>query len=169
MIEARTASSCKLANLNLEPRPHPTLEGSQRRGSDKGRKNRKDRGRKDHKKSRSSTKGSKGPRKGSKGSKGSGNGKRSSASTAAAVCLLGAVLAGAAPQADDITFRKELSCQNSLRHPVTNLALPAISFHETHVPIRDPSCNLTAVREPKRRYSREFPVNFRPNTSDVNL
>ena len=147
-------------------------EGSQGRGSDKGRKNRKGKRRKDCKKPRSSSKGSKGScnSKGSKASKGSGKGKRSLASTAAAVCLLGAMLAGAAPQADAIAFRKELSCQNSLCHPITNLALPAVSFHETpdyiKVPIRDPSCNFTAVREPTRRKSKEFPVTFRPKTSD---
>ena len=83
------------------------------------------------------------------------------------------MLAGATPQADALTVRKELSCQNSLCHPMTNLALPAVSFHDTpdyiNVPIRDPSCNFTAVREPKRRYNKEFPVNFRPKTSDNSL
>ena len=83
------------------------------------------------------------------------------------------MLAGAAPQADAITFRKELSCQNSLCHSMTNLGPPAVSFHETpdyiNVLIRDPYCNSTAVREPKRRYSKEFPVDFRPKASDDNL
>ena len=83
------------------------------------------------------------------------------------------MLANAAPQADAITLRKELSCQNSLCHSMTNLALPAVSFHETpdyiNVPIRDPHCNFTAVREPKRRDSKEFPVNFRAKASDDNL
>ena len=83
------------------------------------------------------------------------------------------MLAGATPQADAFTFRKEVSCQNSLCHSVTNLALPAVSFHETpdyiNVPIRDPYCNFTAVREPKRRYSKEYPVDFKPRGSDDNL
>ena len=150
-------------------------EGSQGRGSDKGKKGRKDKRRKDRKKSRSSSKSSKGSRnsKGSKGSKGSGKGKRSSASTAAAACLLGAMVAGATPQADAFTFRKEVSCQNSLCPSITSLALPAVSFDETpdyiNVPIRDPNCNFTAVREPKRRYSKEYPVDFKPRGSNDNL
>ena len=150
-------------------------EGSQGRGSDKGKKGRRDKRRKERKKSRSSSKSSKGSRisKGSKGGKGSGKGKRSSASTAAAVCLLGAMLAGATPQADAFTFRKEVSHHNSLCHSTTNLALPAVSFHEIsdciNVPIRDPYCNFTAVREPRRRYSKEYPVGFKPQGSDDNL
>ena len=111
--------------------------------------------------------------KGSKASKGSGKGKRSSGSTAAALCLLGAMLAGATPQADAFTFRKEVSCRNSLCHSTTNLALPAVSFLETpdyiNVPIRGPSCNFTAIREPKRRYNKEFPVDFRPGSPDDSL
>ena len=130
VIVARTASSCTLANL--VPRLHPTQREVREEAPTifSYKKGRKDRRRKDRKKSRSSSKSSKGSRnsKGSKGSKGSGKGKRSSASTAAAVCLLGAMLAGATPQADAFTFQKEVSCQNSLCHSTINLALPASGF-----------------------------------------
>ena len=144
-----TGQPCAAATSNSE--------GSQGRGSDKGKKNRKDKRRKDRKKSRSSCRSSKGSHssRGSHGSKGSGKGKPSSASTAAAVCLLGAMLAGTTPEADAFTFRKELSCQNSMCHPMTSLALPAVSFHETpdymNTPIRDPSCNFMTVTEPKKK------------------
>ena len=152
VTEARIASSCTPANL--VPRLPPTQKGVRGEARTKARRTE----RIGVERTVRNPGLALGARRGqaiakcSKGGKGSGKGKGSSASTAAAVCLLGAMLAGATPQADAFTFRKELSCQNSMCHSMTSLALPDETPDYINVPIRDPACNFSAIREPERRY-----------------
>ena len=67
---------------------------------------------------------------GSKGSRGSGR-KGGAPSVPAAVCLLGAMLAGSTAQADAYTFRKDMSGLPGICTPHYHVALAAVSFDDT--------------------------------------
>ena len=103
----------------LHHKPSAPAPGSGRESSGEKRK-KKEKKDKRRKKSRSSSKSSKGSR-GSKGSKGSGSSKGSGKgrrgpkpSIPAAVCLLSALVAGSASQADAHAFRKDMPIHDEL-------------------------------------------------------
>ena len=107
------------------PAPSDAESGGSSRGR-KGDKHKKKK-KKERKKSKSSSRSSRSSRsskssKGSKGSKGSGKGKKPS--IPAAVCLLGAMLAGSASSGDGYAFREDML---SPADHCTPLAYPALS------------------------------------------
>ena len=114
----------------------PAPGSSARTGSSDRRRKKKEKrekkGRKGSKSSsRSSKSGSRSSSRSSKGSKGSkGSGRRSAPSVPAAVCLLGAMLAGSASQADAFTFRKDMSSLPDYCTPHFHVAMPAVSFND---------------------------------------
>ena len=125
---------CKYLHKGTPAAPAPG--SSARTGSSEKRRRKKDKkerkGRKGSKSSsRSSKSGSRGSSRSSKGSKGSkGSGRRSAPSVPAAVCLLGAMLAGSASQADAFTFRKDMSSLPDRCTPHYHVSLPAVSFND---------------------------------------
>ena len=137
--------SCRLLHKGKPSAPAP---GSARESSGEKRR-KKERKDKRRKKSRSSSKSSKGSRssKGSKGSstsKGSGKGRRRpKASIAAAVCLLGALVAGPASQADALALRKDMPNHDDMHSLSTFPALASVKFSNTpelyYIPTPDPS------------------------------
>ena len=130
---AEISASFSTRALLLPPHRDPVhAQGS----SEKRRRKKDKKEKKGRKGSRSSSKSSRGgsrsssrSSKSSKGSKGSG--RRSAPSVPAAVCLLGAMLAGSASQADAFTFRKDMSSLPDCCTPHYRISLPAVSFNDT--------------------------------------
>ena len=115
------------------------MRGRESSGEKRKKKEKKD---KKRKKSRSSSKSSKGSR-GSKGSKGSGSSKGSGKgrrgpkpSIPAAVCLLSALVAGSASQADAHAFRKDMPIHDDMYSSSAFPALASVKFSST-APMRD--------------------------------
>ena len=117
-----------------------------------------------------SSKGSKGSKnskgsQGSKNSKGSGR-KKPSGGIPAAVCLLSALVAGSATQADAFSLRKEWTDQiTNCTYPYS-LALPAVNFSSEvdyiNIPVSDPNARFTPVSPTSRRHRGEKPLDFVP-------
>ena len=124
------------------------------------------------KKSRSSSKSSKGSR-GSKGSKGSGGsrgsgGRRPKPSLPAAVCLLGALVASSAPQADALAFRKEVPIFHDQCSNAAPLRWHLFGFSNTpeyhYIPTRVEDSNWRGVEIQPRIFTKEHPVKYRPKS-----
>ena len=136
--------------------------------SSRGRKGKKHKNKKERKKSKSSSRNSRSSRssnssKGSKGSKGSGKGKKPS--IPAAVCLLGAMLAGSASSADGFAFREDIRGPAEHCTPLAYPALSAVRFNDVpeylNIPVNQTSDVLSPVVDKSREFQREYPVNRR--------
>ena len=135
-METSATSSTK-ASLRPLLRAIPVHEQAAAGRKTKKQKKKERKGGKGRKSSRSSSRSSSksGSRKSSrssqvsKGSRGSGR-KGGAPSVPAAVCLIGAMLAGSASQADAFTFRKEMSSVPNICTPHYHVALAAVSFND---------------------------------------
>ena len=134
----------------------PALSDAESGGGSRGRKGdkRNKKKKKDRKKSKSSSRSSHSSRsskssKGSKGSKGSGKGKKPS--IPAAVCLIGAMLAGSASSADGYAFREDMLSPADRCTPLAYSALSAVRFNDVpeylSVPVNQTSDVLSPVTD----------------------
>ena len=152
-----------------QPSAPATGSGRESSGEKKKKKEKKENRRK---KSRSSSKSSKGSR-GSKGSKGSGGsrgsgGRRPKPSLPAAVCLLGALVASSAPQADALAFRKEVPIIHDQCSNAAHLAMASVRFSNTpeyhYIPTPVEDSNWRGVEIQPRVFTKEHPVKYRPKS-----
>ena len=162
----------------LHSKPSAPAPGSGRESSGEKRK-KKEKKDKRRKKSRSSSKSSKGSR-GSKGSKGSGSSKGSGKgrrgpkpSIPAAVCLLSALVAGSASQADAHAFRKDLPIHDDLYSSSAFPALASVKFSNTpelyYIPTPEHESNWRPIIQEARDFRKEYPVNYKPKKDDQDL
>ena len=162
-----------LHNKPSAPAPGSGRESS---GEKKKKKERKDKRRK---KSRSSSKSSKGSR-GSKGSKGSGSSKGSGKgrrgpkpSIPAAVCLLSALVAGSASQADAHAFRKDMPIHDDMYSSPAFPALASVKFSNTpelyYIPTPEHESNWKPIIHEARDFRKEYPVNYKPKKDDQDV
>ena len=162
----------------LHHKPSAPAPGSGRESSGEKRK-KKEKKDKRRKKSRSSSKSSKGSRgsKGSKGSgssKGSGKGRRSpKPSIPAAVCLLSALVAGSASQADAHAFRKDMPIHDDMYSSSAFPALASVKFSNTpelyYIPTPEHESNWRPIIQEARDFRKEYPVNYKPKKDDQDL
>ncbi|CAE7497332.1 NaCP60E, partial [Symbiodinium natans] len=86
----------------------------------------------------------------------------------AAVCLLSALVAGSATQADAFSLRKEWTDQiTNCTYPYS-LALPAVNFSSEvdylNIPVSDPNARFTPISPTNRKHRGEKPLDFVPET-----
>ena len=158
---------CRFVHKSQPSVPAPS--GAESGGSSRGRKDKKQRKKKkDRTKSKSSSRSSRSSRsskssKGSKGSKGSGKGKKTS--LPAAVCLLGAMLAGSASSAEGFAFREDMLGPADHCTPLAYPALSAVRFNDVpeylSVPVNQTSEVLSPVTDKAREYQKHYPVDYR--------
>ena len=162
----------------LHNKPSAPAPGSGRESSGEKRK-KKEKKDKRRKKSRSSSKSSKGSR-GSKGSKGSGSSKGSGKgrrgpkpSIPAAVCLLSALVAGSASQADAHAFRKDMPIHDDMYSSSAFPALASVKFTNTpelyYIPTPEHESNWRPIIHGARDFRKEYPVNYKPKKDDQDL
>ena len=162
----------------LHNKPSAPAPGSGRESSGEKRK-KKEKKDKRRKKSRSSSKSSKGSR-GSKGSKGSGSSKGSGkgrrgpkSSIPAAVCLLSALVAGSASQADAHAFRKDMPIHDDMYSSPAFPALASVKFSNTpelyYIPTPEHESNWRPIIHEARDFRKEYPVNYKPKKDDQDL
>ena len=162
----------------LHNKPSAPAPGSGRESSGEKRKKKEKRDKR-RKKSRSSSKSSKGSR-GSKGSKGSGSSKGSGKgrrgpkpSIPAAICLLSALVAGSASQADAHAFRKDMPIHDDMYSSSAFPALASVKFSNTpelyYIPTPEHESNWRPIIQEARDFRKEYPVNYKPKKDDQDL
>ena len=91
----------------------------------------------------------------------------------AAVCLLSALVAGSASQADAHAFRKDMPIHDDMYSSSAFPALASVKFSNTpelyYIPTPEHESNWRPIIKDARDFRKEYPVNYKPKKDDQDL